>query len=46
VLEPTLAGDNTVLVLFADERRLEHWREQFRAIQALASATAIPSPIR
>jgi transcriptional regulator of arginine metabolism len=44
--EGTLAGDNTVLVLFADERRLERWREQFQAIQTVASATVIPSPIR
>ncbi len=31
--EGTLAGDNTLLVLFADEPRLEHWLERFRAIQ-------------
>ena len=34
--EGTLAGDNTLLVLFADERRLERWRERFTTIQALA----------
>ena len=32
--EGTLAGDNTLLVLFADERRLEHWLDRFTAIQA------------
>ncbi len=30
--EGTLAGDNTLLVLFADETRLERWLERFRAI--------------
>jgi transcriptional regulator of arginine metabolism len=34
--EGTLAGDNTLLVLFADETRLEHWLDRFRSIQALA----------
>nr|MBA2299813.1 hypothetical protein [Chloroflexota bacterium] len=28
--EGTLAGDNTLLVLFADEPRLERWLERFR----------------
>ena len=32
--EGTLAGDNTLLVLFADEERLGRWLERFRAIQA------------
>ncbi|HET7169592.1 MAG TPA: hypothetical protein VFI69_10365 [Candidatus Limnocylindrales bacterium] len=32
--EGTLAGDNTVLVLFADEARLERWLARFRTIQA------------
>ncbi len=41
--EGTLAGDNTLLVLFADERRLEDWRERFRAIQGLPSSSR-PSP--
>lgn len=36
----TLAGDNTLIVLFADEVRLERWLERFRAIQALPA----PSP--
>ena len=30
--EGTLAGDNTLLVLFADEGRLERWLERFRTI--------------
>ena len=34
--EGTLAGDNTLLVLFADESRLERWLERFRAIEAQA----------
>jgi len=38
--EGTLAGDNTLLVLFADESRLEHWLDRFRAIAALAAADA------
>ena len=45
--EGTLAGDNTLLVLFADERRLERWRERFQAIQAhIRSPAGIPSPSR
>jgi transcriptional regulator of arginine metabolism len=39
--EGTLAGDNTVLVLFADEARLERWRDRFRSIQGLS--TPIPA---
>lgn len=31
--EGTLAGDNTLLVLFADEARLERWHDRFRALQ-------------
>ncbi|MEX1173638.1 MAG: arginine repressor [Chloroflexota bacterium] len=31
--EGTLAGDNTLLVLFADEVRLERWLARFTAIQ-------------
>jgi transcriptional regulator of arginine metabolism len=30
--EGTLAGDNTVLILFADEARLESWLARFRAM--------------
>ena len=40
--EGTLAGDNTTLVLFADETRLERWLERFELIRsqpAGASAT-------
>ena len=33
--EGTLAGDNTLLVLFADEDRLERWLERFRRLQGL-----------
>jgi transcriptional regulator of arginine metabolism len=39
--EGTLAGDNTILVLFADERRLERWQERFRAIGSPPASTAI-----
>ena len=38
--EGTLAGDNTVLVLFADEPRLERWLEHFRTIQSLPDVGA------
>ena len=31
--EGTLAGDNTVLVLFRDEERLERWQARLREIQ-------------
>jgi transcriptional regulator of arginine metabolism len=41
--EGTLAGDNTLLVLFADEERLERWLERFRTIQALPSPD-LPAP--
>ncbi len=45
--EGTLAGDNTLLVLFADERRLERWLDRFRAIGAgVAPATAAASIAR
>ena len=39
--EGTLAGDNTLLVLFADEARLGRWLERFRSIGA---PTAGPAP--
>ena len=42
--EGTLAGDNTLLVLFADEERLERWLERFRRIQSLP-ATRIPEEV-
>ena len=38
--EGTLAGDNTLLVLFADEARLERWLERFRAIEAQSIASS------
>jgi transcriptional regulator of arginine metabolism len=34
--EGTLAGDNTLLVLFADEDRLLAWRDRFDAIRSTA----------
>jgi transcriptional regulator of arginine metabolism len=34
----TLAGDNTLLILFADEPALERWRTRFGAIAARAAA--------
>ena len=40
--EGTLAGDNTLLVLFADEDRLERWLERFRSLQGLPAPIAIP----
>jgi transcriptional regulator of arginine metabolism len=40
--EGTLAGDNTVLVLFADDDRLESWLARFRSIQA---SIANPVPV-
>jgi transcriptional regulator of arginine metabolism len=39
--EGTLAGDNTLLVLFADADRLERWLGRFRGIQALPVAVAV-----
>lgn len=41
--EGTLAGDNTLLVLFADESRLERWVHRFRTIQTAATATPAAS---
>jgi arginine repressor len=32
--EGTLAGDNTVLVLFADESRLHQWRDRIEGVRA------------
>jgi transcriptional regulator of arginine metabolism len=37
--EGTLAGDNTVLVLFADEERLSRWRERIEGIRAALPLT-------
>jgi transcriptional regulator of arginine metabolism len=42
--EGTLAGDNTLIVLFADEARLERWLARFRAIQALPTPSQNGSP--
>ena len=41
--EGTLAGDNTLLVLFADESRLERWLARFEAIQR--SIPEVPTPV-
>jgi len=38
--EGTLAGDNTLLVLFADEPRLLAWRDRFDAIRSTALEAA------
>jgi transcriptional regulator of arginine metabolism len=35
--EGTLAGDNTLLVLFADETRLERWLERFEEIRTTSA---------
>jgi transcriptional regulator of arginine metabolism len=44
--EGTLAGDNTLLVLFADEPRLERWLGRFRVLQdsVLVAAASVRSP--
>jgi transcriptional regulator of arginine metabolism len=39
--EGTLAGDNTLLVLFADEARLERWLERFDSIQTHSGGSRI-----
>jgi transcriptional regulator of arginine metabolism len=41
--EGTLAGDNTVLVLFADEDRLERWLERFLVIQRSVPEVLAPA---
>jgi transcriptional regulator of arginine metabolism len=41
--EGTLAGDNTVLVLFADEARLERWLERFLALQRSVPEVLAPA---
>jgi transcriptional regulator of arginine metabolism len=38
--EGTLAGDNTLIVLFATEAALEQWVARFRALQGLGEASA------
>jgi transcriptional regulator of arginine metabolism len=40
--EGTLAGDNTLLVLFADEPRLLAWRDRFDAIRSSVQEAPIP----
>jgi transcriptional regulator of arginine metabolism len=40
--EGTLAGDNTLLVLFADESRLEHWLERFEEIRSEQAVRQAP----
>ena len=40
--EGTLAGDNTLLVLFRDDIRLERWLERFQAIQARSGGSKVP----
>jgi transcriptional regulator of arginine metabolism len=40
--EGTLAGDNTLLVLFADASRLERWLERFESIQSRSGGSRIP----
>lgn len=40
--EGTVAGDNTLLVLFADEDRLERWLDRLRGLQGLPSPTVVP----
>ena len=40
--EGTLAGDNTLLVLFRDEARLERWLERFEGIQARSGGSKVP----
>lgn len=42
--EGTLAGDNTLLVLFADEARLLAWRERFDDIRSSAASAAPGGP--
>jgi transcriptional regulator of arginine metabolism len=41
--EGTLAGDNTLLVLFADEARLDRWMERFDEMRGL---TAVGGAVR
>lgn len=42
--EGTLAGDNTLLVLFADEARLAAWRERFDDIRSSAVTGPLGGP--
>jgi transcriptional regulator of arginine metabolism len=40
--EGTLAGDNTLLVLFRDEARLERWLARFRSLQGTVGPSRAP----
>ncbi|MHB8397606.1 MAG: arginine repressor [Candidatus Limnocylindrales bacterium] len=42
--EGTLAGDNTLLVLFADEPRLERWLARFDGLRGSAGSPTRPTP--
>jgi transcriptional regulator of arginine metabolism len=44
--EGTLAGDNTLLVLFADESRLERWLERFESIRTVPAVRPAPVEAR
>jgi transcriptional regulator of arginine metabolism len=44
--EGTLAGDNTLLVLFADEARLERWLERFEEIRSEPELRLVPVEAR
>lgn len=41
--EGTLAGDNTLLVLFADETRLERWLTRFEALRGSSHGATMPT---
>ena len=43
--EGTLAGDNTLIVLFATKSALDRWVARFRALQGLGEP-AVPAPAR
>lgn len=43
--EGTLAGDNTLLVLFRDEARLERWLTRFTALQGTVATGPAPAGI-
>ena len=44
--EGTLAGDNTILVLFANEERLETWLERFEALRSVPDVLGRAGPYR
>jgi transcriptional regulator of arginine metabolism len=41
----TVAGDNTLIVLFPDEGALDRWRDRFEALNAAASASRVEVPL-